>query len=175
MYSTNSTCVGYSSSIMYLLYHDISQERETLVLFSVRGISSLFPCSDARRTHIHPPHPDNPAGPNSLCRSSAESRVINVLAKCNVLAMCLSRLLLAGFCFLHHSRDLTFALLPLQCSADSECVGTTVPGMLTSPRRKAQTKTCAGYIQPLAWEDQDFQTPKPSPQTLSASTPQSGA
>lgn len=78
-------------------------------------------------------------------------------------------------CFLHHSRDFTFALLPLQCSADSECVGTTVPGMLTSPRRKAQTKTCAGYIQPLAWEDQDFQTPKPSPQTLSASTPQSGA
>lgn len=43
MYSTtNSTCVGYSSSIMYLLYHDISQERERHWYFSQSEASAAF-------------------------------------------------------------------------------------------------------------------------------------
>lgn len=42
MYSTNSTCVGYSSSIMYLLYHDISQERERHWYFSQSEASAAL-------------------------------------------------------------------------------------------------------------------------------------
>lgn len=71
MYSTtNSTCVGYSSSIMYLLYHDISQERERDIgTFLSPRHQQPFSMSDARRTHnlfpnSHPPHPDTiPPGP----------------------------------------------------------------------------------------------------------------
>lgn len=166
MYSTNSTCVGYSSSIMYLLYHDISQERETLVLFSVRGISipELASSTSRQSRRAQLPLQVKCGVKSDQCLGKVQ-RLGDVLEPPSF-----SRILFSPPLERPHLRSAA-----LQCSADSECVGTTVPGMLTSPRRKAQTKTCAGYIQPLAWEDQDFQTPKPSPQALSASTPQSGA